>query len=77
MVLMPYQSLLSWLPWKITWKVPFSPVPVTLQTFAVVLAGAMLGPIWGPISQVLYIGAGISAYPLRKSGGVPSCPAIE
>jgi len=51
-----------------SFPLPFSPVPVTLQTFAVVLAGAMLGPIWGPISQVLYIGAGISGMPVFAGG---------
>jgi len=33
---------------------PFSPVPVTLQTFFVLLAGALLGRRLGPASQVLY-----------------------
>jgi biotin transport system substrate-specific component len=46
----------------------FSPVPVTLQTLAVVLAGAVLGPVWGPLSQVLYIGAGLSGLPVFAGG---------
>jgi biotin transport system substrate-specific component len=37
---------------------PFSPVPVTGQTMAVLVAGAMLGPIAGPLSQGLFIALG-------------------
>jgi len=46
----------------------FSPVPVTLQTLAVVLAGAVLGPVWGPVSQILYVGAGASGLPIFAGG---------
>lgn len=47
---------------------PFSPVPVTFQTLAVVLAGAVLGPVWGPVSQLLYIGAGVAGMPVFANG---------
>jgi biotin transport system substrate-specific component len=47
---------------------PFSPVPVTLQTLFVVLSGAMLGPVWGPLSQVMYVGAGASGLPVFAGG---------
>lgn len=47
---------------------PFSPVPVTLQTFFVVLSGAMLGPVFGPLSQILYVGAGVSGMPVFAGG---------
>lgn len=46
----------------------FSPVPVTLQTLFVVLAGAALGPLWGPLSQVLYVGAGTLGLPVFAGG---------
>jgi biotin transport system substrate-specific component len=46
----------------------FSPVPVTLQTLFVVLAGALLGPVWGPVSQVLYVGAGVLGLPVFAQG---------
>ncbi len=52
----------------VSFPLPFSPVPVTLQTLAVVLAGAMLGPIWGVISQIAYVGAGISGLPVFANG---------
>ena len=37
---------------------PWSPVPVTGQTFAVLLAGVLLGRWWGGISLAMYAGLG-------------------
>ncbi|MGD9495018.1 MAG: biotin transporter BioY [Armatimonadota bacterium] len=37
---------------------PFSPVPVTLQTMVVLLAGALLGAPAGALSQALYLALG-------------------
>jgi len=51
-----------------SFPLPFSPVPVSLQTLAVVLAGAMLGPVWGPVSQILYVGAGVAGMPVFANG---------
>lgn len=42
---------------------PFTPVPVTGQTFAVLLAGVLLGSWWGGISQLLYVGLGAIGIP--------------
>jgi biotin transport system substrate-specific component len=42
---------------------PFTPVPITLQTFAVLLAGMVLGARWGGTSQVLYAGLGAAGVP--------------
>jgi len=42
---------------------PFSPVPVTGQTFAVLLAGVMLGRWWGGASMAFYVGLGIIGVP--------------
>ena len=42
---------------------PWSPVPITCQTFAVLLAGVLLGGGWGAISQVLYIALGTAGIP--------------
>jgi biotin transporter BioY len=44
--------------------IPFKPVPFTLQTMIVVLAGALLGARKGAYSQVLYLILGI----IRTSG---------
>ena len=38
---------------------PFTPVPMTLQTFVVPLAGGFLGTLWGGASMLLYLGLGI------------------
>src|SRR4051812_38270487 len=43
--------------------VPGSPVPVTLQTFIVLLAGLKLGRKDGAISQAVYIAAGAIGLP--------------
>jgi biotin transport system substrate-specific component len=43
---------------------PFTPVPVTLQVFFVLLCAATLGPVYGTISQLLYIGLGIAGLPM-------------
>jgi len=40
-----------------------SPVPVTGQTFAVLLAGVLLGRRWGGISLAIYAGLGIAGVP--------------
>jgi biotin transport system substrate-specific component len=42
---------------------PFSPVPVTAQTFAVLLAGVVLGARYGGLSQGLYAGLGMAGVP--------------
>lgn len=41
---------------------PWSPVPITGQTFAVLLAGVLLG-VWGGLSQALYVGIGAAGVP--------------
>lgn len=53
---------------------PFSPVPITGQTFAVLLAGIFLGRHWGGISQILYIGLGAAGIPWFS--GMSFGPAI-
>jgi biotin transport system substrate-specific component len=42
---------------------PWTPVPVTCQTFAVLLAGIVLGKYWGGISQLIYVALGIAGIP--------------
>ena len=48
---------------------PWTPVPITLQTFFVHLAGATLGPTLGPLSQVLYLLAGAAGLPVFAGEG--------
>jgi len=42
---------------------PWSPVPVTGQTFAVLLAGVLLGRWWGGTSLAIYAGLGAAGVP--------------
>lgn len=42
---------------------PWSPVPITGQTFAVLLAGVMLGRWWGGASLAIYAGLGAVGVP--------------
>lgn len=42
---------------------PWTPVPITGQTFAVLMAGIILGRYWGGISMLLYVGIGILGVP--------------
>ena len=57
---------------QISFPLPFSPVPLTGQTFAVFLTGALLGKHWGPISLLLYILLGAAGLPVfhNAQGGL-------
>lgn len=47
---------------------PFTPVPVTGQTFAVLLTGAALGMRRGAAAQALYVGLGALGLPVYADG---------
>jgi biotin transport system substrate-specific component len=47
---------------------PFTPVPITLQTFFVILAGALLGKKLGSLSQAGYLLIGIFGLPVFTGG---------
>jgi len=49
---------------QITLRLPFSPVPVTLQVLAVIVSGFALGPRDGWASQVAYLAAGAAGLPV-------------
>ncbi len=51
---------------------PWTPVPVTGQTFAVLMAGVVLGRYWGGISQVMYVTIGLAGVPwfTGMTGGI-------
>ncbi|MDQ4034326.1 MAG: biotin transporter BioY [Chloroflexota bacterium] len=44
---------------QIAIPLPFTPVPISMQTFTVLLAGAALGPLRGGLSMALYLFAGV------------------
>ncbi|MCX7829591.1 MAG: biotin transporter BioY [Acidobacteria bacterium] len=48
---------------------PFSPVPLTLQTFAVLLCGILLGKTKGALSVLLYLAEGALGLPFFAGGG--------
>jgi biotin transport system substrate-specific component len=49
---------------QISIKLPFTPVPITGQTFAVVLVGASLGAVRGTASLMLYLWLGVLGAPI-------------
>ena len=56
----------------ISLPLPFTPVPLTLQNFAVVLVGMALGPVAGFSAMVLYLAEGALGLPVfTPSGGAP------
>ncbi|GIF11333.1 biotin transporter BioY [Actinoplanes teichomyceticus] len=59
---------------QIVIPVPGSPVPITGQTFAVLLAGAVLGPGRGAAGMLLYALAGVLGVPWF-AGGTAGWPA--
>jgi len=48
--------------------IPIEPVPITMQTLFVLLAGASLGAGWGALSQLLYVVLGMAGLPLFAQG---------
>lgn len=48
--------------------VPMTPVPMTMQTFAVLLAGATLGPWRGTAAVLLYLVLGAVGLPILSDG---------
>jgi biotin transport system substrate-specific component len=52
----------------IAFPLPASPVPVVLQNFFVILAGLLLGPVWGAASVALYLALGALGLPVFAGG---------
>lgn len=49
-------------------SVPFYPVPMTMQTLAVLLVGGLLGPKLGAAAVVGYLGLGLAGAPVFHNG---------
>jgi len=49
-------------------EIPLTPVPITAQTFGVLLVGALLGSRRGVISLLLYLGFGAMGLPVFAGG---------
>src|SRR5689334_12573879 len=52
---------------QVSFKLPFTPVPITAQTFSVLLVGASLGTARGGASGLLYVLAGL-LFPFYAGG---------
>jgi len=65
-------SLLIGLSAKVKVVLPFGPVPVTGQTFAVLMVGALLGARRGSLAVLAYLIQGIAGAPVFAFGGGPA-----
>jgi biotin transport system substrate-specific component len=54
---------------RLSVPLPGTPVPFTLQPVAVLLAGLLLGPIFGAGSQFAYLALGAAGLPVFAAGG--------
>ena len=68
---------------QISFPLPTTPVPVTMQTFAVLLVGALYGPRLGAITMLVYLAEGLAGLPVFAVGrsawspsSVPALPVI-
>jgi len=62
-------SLLTALAAQVAIPLPFTPVPVTAQTFAVLLTGALLGSRLGALAMLVYLFEGAVGLPFFAAGG--------
>ncbi|MBE9179600.1 biotin transporter BioY [Oculatella sp. LEGE 06141] len=62
-------SLLIGLSAQVAIPLPFSPVPITGQTFAVLLAGALLGSRRGSLCVLTYLAEGLAGLPVFVGTG--------
>lgn len=53
----------------VSFPLPFTPVPLTLQTFAVILVGLALGPVAGFSALALYLVEGAAGLPVFSPHG--------
>ncbi len=61
-------SLLIALSAQVAIPLPFTPVPVTLQTFAVILTGCLLGSGRGALAALAYLAEGSAGLPFFSGG---------
>jgi len=62
-------SLLTALAAQVAIPLPWTPVPITGQTFAVLLTGALLGSRLGALAMIAYLIEGASGLPFFAAGG--------
>src|SRR3989338_9411909 len=69
---MVFAALFAALTGAVAWfkiPLPFTPVPITLQTLMVLLSGAVLGPYYGAVSMGIYLALGAIGLPVFAGGG--------
>jgi biotin transport system substrate-specific component len=69
-------SLLTALAARIAFPLPWTPVPVTGQTFAVLLSGAVLGARRGFLAQTLYLAEGVVGLPVFAGGAMGAAQLV-
>ncbi len=62
-------ALLTAVTAQLEFRLPFTPVPLTGQTFAVLLSGAVLGSRRAFASQTVYLASGAAGLPVFAGGG--------
>ena len=50
-------------------RIPLGYASITLQFFFTAMAGCLLGPVWGPVSQAVYVALGLIGLPIFTQGG--------
>ncbi|MBI2101950.1 biotin transporter BioY [Candidatus Woesearchaeota archaeon] len=68
---MVFAALFAALTGAVAWfkiPLPFTPVPITLQTLMVLLSGSMLGPVYGALSMIVYLLLGTIGLPVFAGG---------
>ncbi|MBS3114084.1 biotin transporter BioY [Candidatus Woesearchaeota archaeon] len=68
---MVFAALFAALTAAVAWfkiPLPFTPVPITLQTLVVLLSGAMLGAYYGSLSMIIYLILGAIGLPVFAGG---------
>lgn len=50
-------------------RIPAGPISFTLQLFFTCMAGILLGPWWGAVSQLVYLLLGLAGVPIFTEGG--------
>ena len=61
---------------QVSFHIPFTPVPVTLQTLAVLLTGAALGSKRGGLAMLLYLAEGAMGLPVFAGGASGFIPLV-
>ncbi len=61
---------------RISVPIPFTPVPITMQPFAVMLAGLLLGRAWGMVALAQYLLLGAVGAHVFSGGGFGSAALL-